>query len=133
MTLAMIYVATLIPFLVIDAIVIRMVMLPLFQRNVGALLAEETRLDVALGFYLFYVAGIVYFAVNPALAAGDMRMALQNGAILGLLAYGTYEMTNMATLRGWSWTMVISDMTWGMVLTAVTAAIGYTIARSFVG
>lgn len=133
MSAVMMYLATVVPFLIIDAAVVRLVMLPLFERNVGPLLAEETRLDVALGFYLFYVAGIVYFAVAPAAREGDAMLALQNGAILGLLAYGTYEMTNMATLRGWSWTMVAADITWGAIVTAGTAFIGLSIYRAFGG
>jgi uncharacterized membrane protein len=131
MTIAMMYVATLVPFLVIDVIVVRNVMLPLFERNIGPLMAEETRLDVALGFYMIYVAGIVYFCVSPAVQGGDISIALINGMILGLLAYGTYEMTNMATLRGWSWSMVLIDTVWGMILTAGSAAAGFAIFRTF--
>lgn len=133
MSYAVIYLATLIPFLVIDIIVIRTVMLPLFERNIGPLMADETRLDVAMGFYLLYVVGIVYFAVQPALATGEMMVAIKNGAFLGLIAYATYEMTNMATLRGWSWQMVVIDTGWGAMLGAISAALGFLISRSFLG
>ncbi len=129
MNMFVLYMATLIPFLLIDIVMLRTVMLPLFERNVGALMAEETKIGVAAGFYLFYVAGIVYFAILPGIRYDQPMLVLLNGAILGLLAYGTYEATNMATLKGWSWQMVATDVVWGGVLTAISAYLGYVIAR----
>jgi len=99
MNLVVLYVSTLIPFLIIDIVMLRTVMLPLFERNIGPLLAEETRIGVALIFYLFYVAGIIYFAILPGVRAEQPSLVVMNGAILGLLAYGTYEATNMAIRR----------------------------------
>ena len=130
MQILLMYLATLIPFLIIDITAIRLVIQPLFERHVGSLLADETRLGVALGFYLIYVAGIVFFAVFPAAKSGGVIVALMNGAVLGLMAYGTYEATNMATLRGWSWSMVAVDTLWGMLLTGGTAVIGLLIYRA---
>ena len=66
----------------------------------------------------------------PALASGGLGSALGKGALLGLVAYGTYEATNYATLRGWSWQMVAVDVTWGTVLTAACAGIGFLVARA---
>ena len=88
-------------------------------------------LFVALGFYVFYVAGVLYFAVLPGLAEQSLGKAAFNGALLGFLAYGTYEATNMATLRGWSWQMVAADVAWGAVLTATVAGIGWFAGRIF--
>ncbi len=65
----------------------------------------------------------------PALREGAPSQALVNGAVLGALAYGTYEFTNFATLRDWSWQMVLTDVSWGIVLTAVSAWAGVVIAR----
>jgi len=131
MNLVVLYISTLIPFLIIDIVMLRAVMLPLFERNIGSLMAEETKIGVAGGFYLFYVAGIVYFAILPGIRYDQPSLVLINGAILGLLAYGTYEATNMATLKGWSWSMVATDVTWGAILSATSAYLGYLIARSF--
>ena len=69
-------------------------------------------------------------AARPALAGGGYRAALLNGAILGFIAYGCYEATNMATLRGWTWRIVIVDVTWGTALTALTAVIGTWAGRA---
>jgi uncharacterized membrane protein len=124
-----IFAAALVVFLVIDAIWLKMAAYPLFERHIGALLRDDVQMGVAAAFYVFYVAGVVYFAVLPALEAERLGRAAFNGALLGFLAYGTYEATNMATIRGWSWEMVAIDTAWGMALTAVTAIAGYGVGR----
>ncbi len=118
------YLAMLLVFLGIDALWLKWVMKPLFDRHVGHLLADQVRLAVAAGFYLFYVGGIGYFAVLP---AGSWPEALAKGALLGLIAYGTYEATNMATLKGWQWSLVIVDLAWGATLTGLVALVGYLV------
>jgi uncharacterized membrane protein len=123
------FVLTLAAFLAIDAVALRYLLYPLFSRHVGELLREDMRLGVAAGFYVVYVAGLMYFAVLPGLRAESLGLAALNGALLGLIAYGTYEITNMATLEGWAWPMVATDMLWGTVLTALVAAIGYGLGR----
>lgn len=130
MALAGLFVAMVVAFLLIDAIALKFMMYPLFERHVGPILREDVQMGVAAGFYIFFVAGIAYFAVLPALQAGRPGLAVINGAILGFLAYGTYEASNMATLKGWSWAMVATDIAWGTALTALTAAIGYGVGRA---
>jgi len=98
------------------------------------MMLDEPRLGAAAVFYLFYVFGVVWFVILPALAGGhSVWWVLAHGALLGALAYGTYEFTNMATLKGWSWTMVIVDVSWGLALTAVSAAGGFLAARALTG
>ncbi|QHQ37397.1 DUF2177 family protein [Algicella marina] len=123
-----IYLVTLISFLGIDAVWLRTVMSPLFNTHIGAFLREEIKMGAALGFYALYVAGIMYLATVPALRAGLLGEAALKGAVLGFLAYGTYEATNMATIKGWSWSMVATDVAWGTFLTALTAVVGYLVA-----
>ena len=72
-----------------------------------------------------YVVGIVGLAVIPAVNGGSWTSALLAGALIGLVAYGTYDMTNMSTLKGWSLTLSLVDIAWGTVLTAVAATAGY--------
>ena len=84
----------------------------------------------AAAFYLLYVAGILFFAVFPALATGRWTTALGRGAALGLVAYATYDLTNAATLRGWSTTVTIADLCWGTALTALAATVGYLATRA---
>lgn len=129
MALFAVYAIAVLVFLAIDAIGLKFMIYPLFSRHVGDLLRPDMQLGVAAGFYLFYVAGLMYFAILPAVRAESLALALTNGALLGLIAYGTYEATNMATLRGWVWPMLITDVLWGISLTAVTAAAGYAAGR----
>ena len=129
MGLVGVYLTALAAFLVIDAVALKLFMFPLFSRHVGELFRDNMQMGVALGFYVFYVAGILHFAVLPGLAEQSLGRAIFNGALLGLMAYGTYEATNMATLRGWSWQMVLTDVTWGAVLTGTVAAIGFLAGR----
>ncbi|WP_037296283.1 DUF2177 family protein [Roseobacter sp. AzwK-3b] len=130
MHLLLLYLVTAGVFLILDAIMLSTVMKPLFESHIGDLMADELRLGPAALFYLVYVAGVLWFVSLPALRADAPGTALLTGAALGALAYGTYEFTNLATLRGWSWRMVIVDVTWGAVLTGVSAWAGVMVARA---
>lgn len=127
------YAAALLVFLILDAVWLNAVMAPVFERNLGDMLLESPRFGVAAGFYALYVAGVLYFATWPAIGAGSWRLAAGNGAILGFLAYGTYEATNLATLKGWTHGMLAMDLAWGTALTAMAAVAGYLGHRLFVG
>ena len=130
MQLIILYVSTAAVFLILDAIMLSRVMKPLFARHLGDLLAEPIRIAPAAVFYLFYVGGLLYFVSLPALREGVALQALLGGALLGAMAYGTYEFTNYATLRDWHWHMVAVDLTWGAVLTGVSAWAGVLITRA---
>lgn len=133
MTYAVSYVAALAVFLAVDIVWISTMMRSIYERNVGGLLLESPRLAAAAGFYALYVAGILYFAVLPALGSESWRVAVLNGAILGFLAYGTYEATNLATLKGWTYGMLALDVAWGTALTALSAIVGFGVYRSMAG
>lgn len=124
------YIATLIVFFVIDLIWLGVVARSFYASQLGNLLRDNLNFAVAGGFYFAYVVGIVYFAVAPALADGSWGRAAINGAILGLIAYGTYDMTNLATLRNWPVAMSIVDIAWGCLLTCVSAVSGYLLTRA---
>jgi len=125
-----VYLASLLVFLLVDAVWLTLVMRPLFERHIGDMLRESILLAPAAGFYLIYVAGVVYLCVEPGLREGSVWPALGHGLLLGFLAYGTYEFTNMSTLRGWAWPMLITDTAWGMALTGGTAVAGLLVARA---
>lgn len=101
----------------------------LYKPHIGELLMDGFRVAPAILFYLLYLAGIVFFAVHPAMEKGSLGTALLNGAVLGLVAYGTYDLTNQATMKVWSTTITVADMCWGTFLTATTAGAGYLGAR----
>ncbi|MTJ04123.1 MAG: DUF2177 family protein [Sediminimonas qiaohouensis] len=123
------YFATAVVFLALDAVMLKLVLRPLFERSLSGQLLNELRIVPAAMFYLFYIAGLVHFVSMPALAQGAPLKALIGGAILGAMAYGTYEFTNYATLRNWHWHMVAVDLAWGAALTAVSAWAGVMVAR----
>ncbi len=131
MTYLIAYVSTAVVFFALDFVWLTRVAIGFYRQNIGELLLATPNFAAAGIFYLFYVIGIVYFAVMPAVTANSVLTALLNGAILGLLAYGTYDMTNLATLKGWSLSVSLVDMAWGAVLTATAAAAGYYAVSRF--
>lgn len=128
MQAVILYISTAAVFLIVDAIMLTLVMKPLFARHIGALMADPIRLGPAALFYAAYVAGVLYLVSWPALKTGSSLLI--PAAVLGAMAYGTYEFTNYAILRDWHWTMVATDTTWGAVLTAFSAWAGVTITRA---
>ena len=103
---------------------------PVYKKHLGGLLLDKPNLPVAGLFYLFYVIGIVIFAVYPAIDIGDWQRAAWAGALLGLMAYGTYDMTNLATIRGWPAVVSLIDLGWGTFATAAAATASYFISRT---
>ncbi len=123
------YLAAGLTMLVIDAVWLTM-MARTYRRLLGDILLDGVRLGPAAAFYLMYVAGIVGLAVLPALRedTGWQGAALM-GAFLGLVCYGTYDLTNHATLKTWHLQITVMDMAWGALLTGVAAAAGYLAAQ----
>jgi uncharacterized membrane protein len=97
----------------------------LYRQHLGDLLADDFRLYPALAFYALYLFGLTYFAVAPAMKGGGWGKAALNGALLGVVAYGTYDLTNQATLRHWPVLVTMLDLLWGAFLTATSATFGY--------
>lgn len=131
MTYVVAYIATAVIFLGLDAIWLSQIALGMYRQELGSLLLEKPNLAIAAAFYLLYVAGIVVLAVIPSLGDGGWVKALLLGAVLGLVAYGTYDITNLATLKGWSPRLAVIDIAWGTALTAVSATIGWWAVRLF--
>lgn len=104
-----------------------------YRSQLGEMMRERPNFVAAGSFYLVYVAGIVYFAVHPYIAGGSWSQALFAGALLGLVAYGTYDITNLATLKSWPLPMSLVDLAWGTLLTGTAAAIGLLVTQKLVG
>ncbi|GAA3869997.1 DUF2177 family protein [Celeribacter arenosi] len=130
MQLITLYLSTAVVFLGIDAVFLRLVMRPIFESHLGDWLLDDFRVTAAAIFYLFYVAGVLFFVSLPALQGdGTLASTLFKGALLGLMAYGTYEFTNYAVLDRWHPSMVAVDVAWGAILTGSSAVIGLAITR----
>lgn len=128
-TFCIAWAATAAVFLFLDFLWLSTMTSALYRPRIGAHLAVEPRLVVAAVFYVLYAAGAAWFAVTPGLANGSWPLTLVNGALLGGLAYGTYNATNLATLRDWSALVAVVDTSWGIVLTATASCAGLFVAR----
>ena len=124
------YAVTLITFLGLDFIWLGVIARGFYASQLGSLMSDRINVVAAGGFYLAYGAGIVFFAIAPALAEGSWKTAALNGLFLGLLAYGTYDMTNIATLRNWPVAMSLVDLAWGGILTGISASAGFWAVRT---
>ncbi len=129
MQLLIAYGLTITGFLAIDAVWLTTMTGAFYKPRLGALLLDKPDLLTALGFYLLYCVGVLGLAVRPALQSGEWTDALWRGALLGLVAYGTYDLTNQATLKGWSVELTIVDMIWGTVLTGAAASFATVATR----
>lgn len=97
----------------------------IYQPMLGELLAKQPKVAVAAAFYLLYVVGVVALAVVPGLREGSVVGALWRGALFGLLAYATYDLTNLSTIREWPWQVSVIDMAWGTTLNSLVAIAGF--------
>ncbi len=118
------YAGTAVVFLAPDAIWLTTMAERLYRPALGALMLERFAPLPAILFYGLYIVGIVVFAIAPSLTHGRWISALWRGALLGLIAYATYDLTNQATLRGWAWRVTVADLCWGTFVTAAAAAAG---------
>jgi uncharacterized membrane protein len=117
---------------VIDAIWLSQIANKFYKSQIGPLLLDKPNMIAAVCFYVIYVFGIVLFAINPALEKQSLSHAALYGAALGGIAYATYDLTNLATLKGWSVNLVLVDIVWGMALTAAVASAGYWIVKTWI-
>ncbi|MBN2248056.1 MAG: DUF2177 family protein [Coriobacteriia bacterium] len=127
--LAMLYVITTVAFFVVDLVWLSTATKRIYEPYIGHLLSSSPKLAVAAGFYLLYVVGVLALASIPGLREGALLGALWRGALLGLLAYGTYDLTNLATLEGWAWQVTVIDLIWGTAVTSFAATVGYFAGR----
>lgn len=117
------YIATLCSFVAIDLVWLMWIARSTYVAEMGSLLRKEPQLAVAIAFYLLYAAGLMFFAVLPGLKAGSVMYAMFVGAALGLVAYGTYDLTNLSVVEGFNLRIALIDLVWGTVLSGATAAL----------
>ena len=97
----------------------------LYRPVLGDWMNRQVNWPPAIAFYVIFLFGVTFFATVPALQQGSWRVAAINGAVFGLVAYATYDLTNHATLGRWSTTITLADMTWGTFLACTAALAGY--------
>ena len=125
------YVSAVLAFLVLDGLWLGLVAKNFYAEQMGELLRKDFLVAPAAGFYLAYAAGLVFLAVRPMHPELSLANVAFYGAVVGFLAYGTYDMTNLSTVRGWPPMMSVVDLLWGTVLSAGVATASAMSVRHF--
>jgi len=128
MQIAVAYAVALIAFIGLDMVWLGTMVDRLYRPVIGDMMAASVNFPAAILFYLLAPAGLVYFAVAPALRTSSLASALTAGAAYGFFTYLTYDLTNQATLKNWSTALSAADIAWGVVLGAMSSAIAYAVA-----
>ena len=102
-----------------------------YVEEIGSLLLEQPNLIAAFAFYALYIAGLVYLVIAPAAEADSVMKAVISGAVFGLVAYATYDLTNLAVMKGFTLKIALIDMVWGMALSAAVSGLTVKIVSLF--
>jgi uncharacterized membrane protein len=129
MQLVAAYVAALVVFVLIDAVWLSVMGNMLYRPILGDILLPALRIAPALVFYAAFPIGIVALAVMPALKSGNLGAAVASGLLLGAIAYGTYDLTNYATLRNWNLQLTVLDIVYGAIATGAAAVAATAASR----
>ena len=127
------YVAALITMVAIDLLWLGVIAKPLYQQGIGHLMAEKPNIPAAVLFYVLYPVGIVIFAIAPDAVSASWLKTFTSAALFGLFAYATYDLTNLATLKGWPASLAALDIAWGSLVTGVSALAGKAVFDRFSG
>ena len=122
------YLLTVPVFFLVDMVWLGVVAKKYYAQQLGELLSKNVNWTAATVFYLSYIFGIMWFAVLPGLEDNSLKTVILNGALFGGLAYATYDLTNLATLKDWPTQLVFVDIAWGIVLSSVVGTASYYIA-----
>ena len=128
--ISFIFVSTI--FLIIDVLWLSITVKSLYRPALGDLLKDKPVMWAAILFYIIYMIGVALIILKPALANDSILQALWTGVVLGVVAYGTYNLTNMATVKNWSASIVWIDMLWGGFLTGFSSAVGIYLTKVFI-
>jgi len=120
-----IYVACIPVVLICDGLWLGLIARGFYRKHLGYLFAERFVWGAAGAFYLLHAAGVVYFAVLPALREASLSKLMLSAALFGLFTYGTYDLTNWATVRDWPPLLSIVDIAWGVTISLIVGLVGY--------
>jgi len=131
--MGLLYIMTLAVFFLIDMVWLGAVAKGFYRKHLGPFLTPKVVWPAVVLFYLLFIAGLVVFVVRPALAGGEPARALALGALFGLIAYATYDLTNLATLKGWPLAVTVVDLVWGSVLGGAVSFVSALIGQRLIG
>lgn len=127
-----VYLITVVVFFLVDIVWLGFISKNLYKKYLGNLMAPKVNWTAAIVFYLLFIAGLVFFVINPALAKDSLKYAILVGGFFGLITYSTYDLTNLSTLKDWPINITIIDIIWGTILNSATAAITFLVANRFI-
>jgi uncharacterized membrane protein len=127
-TFLKLYFVCLIVFFMIDLCWLGIIAKDLYKEQIGFLMSSEVRWGPAILFYCLFIAGLVFFAILPGFHKENWVSVLTYGGFFGLVCYATYDLTNLATLKGWPVKIVVIDLIWGTLISAITSLITFGIA-----
>jgi uncharacterized membrane protein len=123
------YVLTVPVFFIIDILWLGVFAKGLYRRHLGFILSDQVNWTAAIIFYMVYIAGILFFAVRPAISNHSWAQAALLGALFGFFTYATYDLTNLATIKGWPLLIVVVDIVWGICLCTLVSLASLAIAK----
>jgi uncharacterized membrane protein len=123
------YMATLAVFLLLDGIWLGLLARSFYRKHLGPWMAPSPNWAAAVAFYLLFVAGMVVFVVLASLDADSVTTTLLRAAFFGLVAYATYDLTNLAVMKDWPVIVTVVDLIWGTTLSTVVGWAGWTAAK----
>lgn len=116
--------SALVSMFVIDLVWLFTVVPRLYPKYLGDLFLSEPRYIPAAIFYLVYIAALTVLVIVPSIQSGSSFLKVfLFGALFGLAAYGTYDLTNHATLKGWVTIITVTDMAWGALITGIASVV----------
>ncbi len=118
-------------FLLIDIVWLAKVAPNFYKSNIGHLMAGKVDFVPAIIFYIVYIIALLVFVINPAVASESIVKALYLGALIGFAMYGTYDLTNMATLKDWPLLVTVVDLIWGTFITSSTSVVSTFLIMKF--
>lgn len=119
-------------FVLLDAIWLGLVAPRFYQSQIGFLLRDTPNWYAAGAFYVLFIAGLTVFVVTPAIRHGSLSHAFFKGALFGVVTYSTYDLTNLATIKGWPLLVTLVDLAWGATLCATTALVSTWLGRRLI-
>lgn len=127
-----VYLITVVVFFLVDIVWLGFIAKNLYKKYLGNLMAPNVNWTAAIIFYFLFIAGLVFFVINPAIEKESLKHAIVIGGFFGLIAYSTYDLTNLATMKDWPLNITVIDIIWGTILNAATAGITFLLANRFI-
>lgn len=126
------YLITFVVYFAIEMVWLLLIAKNLYAKYIGHLMADKPNLVVSLVYFIIVIAGLIFFAINPAIEKNSLSYAILAGVIFGFMTYATYTMTNLATLKDWPMIIAFVDIAWGTLLNGLTAGISFYIINFFI-